>query len=550
MKKILSIVIGLTSISLFSQELTTIKVTVPNKTDEVFIVGNQESLGDWNPSKIKMGRVSDFERELNLNLTFPATFKFTRGNWNSEGITGNFQNNPNSTLNSFKEQVKYDIKGWTDNYNSDYYKFSFELQKNYSEILQQERTIAISLPKNYNPKNKYSVVYVLDANTLLEPALINSKLLSETDNIPESIIVGIYHNNRDNEVKPNLGYNSEVDENFLLDGTEKFKNYLFDELVTKISKEYNTTDYNTIIGHSDTGHFVLNLPFQKKNPFQGIIALSVNSESDFFKRKIKDYLKNQKETIFFGYGNFDNGFKELAIEIEKQIKENKLINNNLNVSGFNATHTQLPSLAMSSAIKFLYKDYKNFNNLLLSETHSNLDMEKYVSDYIATNKKYGESISFTKDDIFTLIEISVEKNDRNLFRKLADYNNKQDDKIEKHLLFYFAKEIEDFESADKYLNVITESKDENDYDLVYFNLEHNYISYFLKKKNNPKQALEFLEKMINKSDKYKLEFAYAYARTGITYGIEKKKSEKYLKYCEQNFKENRIFDKNDINKLK
>ena len=29
-----------------------LKVTVPNKEDEVFITGNQESLGNWNPSKI------------------------------------------------------------------------------------------------------------------------------------------------------------------------------------------------------------------------------------------------------------------------------------------------------------------------------------------------------------------------------------------------------------------------------------------------------------------------------------------------------------------
>lgn len=550
MKDILSIILILISANVFSQELTTIRVTVPNNTDDVYIVGNQKSLGDWGPSNVLMNKISDFEREIALKLTFPATFKFTRGDWNSEGIIGHFQNNPNNTISAFTENVNYNIKGWSDEFYSDFFKFPFQLQKGYSEILKEDRTIAISLPDNYNSQKEYSVIYVLDANTLLEPVLTNSMLLSETDNIPAVIIVGIYHNNRDKEVKPNLGYNSDVDEEFLLDGTAKFKNYLFNELVPYINKEYKTSNYNSIIGHSDTGHFVLNLPFQKFNPFQGIVALSVNSESEYFNDKITKYLKRQKETIFFGYGHFDNGFKELALKIDNQIKTEEFDNPNLNVSSFNASHTQLPVLAMSSAIKFLYKDYKNFNNLLQSKSQTNFNVEKYVSNYISANEKYGESISFTKDDIFALIEISLEKKDIGLFREVAEYSQRQNDKIEKHLLFYFAKEIGDVESADNFINEISESKDDNDYELVYSNLEYNYVSYFLTKKENPKQALEFLERMINKSDKYKLEFAYTFAKIGITNGIEKKMSKEYLKYCERNFKENRIFGKEDLKKLK
>lgn len=64
----------------------TFKVQVPNAIDEVYIAGNQESLGNWNPSKIKMNRISDFEREISLPLTFPIELKFTKGNWESEAI--------------------------------------------------------------------------------------------------------------------------------------------------------------------------------------------------------------------------------------------------------------------------------------------------------------------------------------------------------------------------------------------------------------------------------------------------------------------------------
>jgi predicted alpha/beta superfamily hydrolase len=64
-----------------------INVKVLNKDDEVFIAGNQESLGNWNPSKVKFNKVSDFERTLKVNVQFPIAFKLTKGSWQMEGLT-------------------------------------------------------------------------------------------------------------------------------------------------------------------------------------------------------------------------------------------------------------------------------------------------------------------------------------------------------------------------------------------------------------------------------------------------------------------------------
>ena len=47
MKKIFVQILILSTIFTFGQEITTIKVAVPNKTDEVLITGNQISLGNW-----------------------------------------------------------------------------------------------------------------------------------------------------------------------------------------------------------------------------------------------------------------------------------------------------------------------------------------------------------------------------------------------------------------------------------------------------------------------------------------------------------------------
>lgn len=65
---------------------------VPDKKDTVYITGNQSALANWDPSKLKMNRLSDLEREIRLNIHSPAMFKFTRGSWKTEAeVEGNPQ---------------------------------------------------------------------------------------------------------------------------------------------------------------------------------------------------------------------------------------------------------------------------------------------------------------------------------------------------------------------------------------------------------------------------------------------------------------------------
>lgn len=71
----------------------TIKVKVLNKKETIYITGNQDNLGNWNPKKIKMYKISDLEREVKIKLKSPAQFKFTRGNWDTEAeVIGTYGN--------------------------------------------------------------------------------------------------------------------------------------------------------------------------------------------------------------------------------------------------------------------------------------------------------------------------------------------------------------------------------------------------------------------------------------------------------------------------
>lgn len=562
MTKILTTILLLSSIISFGQESTKIIVSVPEITDEVFIVGNQESLGNWVPNKVKMTKISDYEREITLNLTFPAEFKFTRGSWETEGYINNFfEDKPNIVLKS-NEPVNFGVKSWKDRQQKKgYFKYDFEIKHQYSEILGEDRAIGIKIPNNYNPNQKYSVIYVLDAHDLLNPFLVTTELLSKQkigdgidygqDNIPQVILVGVIHNNRGKDVAPLETYDNGKNFSLLSKTSNQFKNYLFDELVPQINLSYSTSGYNVIVGHSNSGHFVLNLPLFKENPFNGIIALSVNGNyNKGYSSLVEEYIKDTDLPIFLGYGTLDTGFNELAQELEEKKKIKKLLNPNLKIQSFEGTHNQVPTLASSASLKFMFNDYKNFTNFISESKKNDFTVKDYIDNYIVKNKNYGLNIEVTGSDLYSLADMACQKLDVELFRKIVAFSDNSFDKIANHLIFYSAKQIGDHKLADERLKILEESNDINDIFTVFVNFNSSYKDYFLNVKKDPKKALDFLETFIGKSNEYKLGFSYFYAKIGIEYKFELKKSKEYLKYCEKNYRDNPFFTKQDIENLK
>ncbi|TXD59784.1 hypothetical protein ES044_08950 [Polaribacter sp. IC066] len=55
----------------------TLKVKTLSKKDTIYTTGSQTNLGNWRPDKVKMKKVSTFERALTLKIKSPAQFKIT-----------------------------------------------------------------------------------------------------------------------------------------------------------------------------------------------------------------------------------------------------------------------------------------------------------------------------------------------------------------------------------------------------------------------------------------------------------------------------------------
>lgn len=101
----------------FSKETyeITLRIKVPNNKDEVYVTGNQVSLGNWNPASIKMKRISEYEREVKVTVHTPSELKFTRGTWETEGEVKNNGGFNNVIINP-KKQRKFalEIIEWVD----------------------------------------------------------------------------------------------------------------------------------------------------------------------------------------------------------------------------------------------------------------------------------------------------------------------------------------------------------------------------------------------------------------------------------------------------
>lgn len=93
----------------------TITVVVPNKNDKVFITGNQAGIGNWNVKELKLNKISDFERQIKLEVHSPAMFKFTRGTWETEAIVKHNDGMQNITIKANeKANFNFEIIDWID----------------------------------------------------------------------------------------------------------------------------------------------------------------------------------------------------------------------------------------------------------------------------------------------------------------------------------------------------------------------------------------------------------------------------------------------------
>jgi predicted alpha/beta superfamily hydrolase len=146
-----------------------------------------------------------------------------------------------------------------------------------SAKLGEERTIYVSTPASYNlTAQSYPVLVLLDAND--EPqftaAVANVRFLSSRNAIPDLLVVGIT-NGKDRThdmAPPATGAGAK---NFPTAGGAKvFADFILDEVLPRVRKQYRALPATVLAGHSFGGLFALDVAATRPGVFAGIVAMS------------------------------------------------------------------------------------------------------------------------------------------------------------------------------------------------------------------------------------------------------------------------------------
>jgi len=291
----------------------------------------------------------------------------------------------------------------------------------HSKILNEDRTLLIHLPRNYEKSTiDYPVLYLLygnHVNTYFAEAVAILDLLGPSGRIPELILVGIMNTNRYRDLIPRGGDGTPT-------GIEAFVQFLNEELFPFIESNHRTKDYRIIMGPQAGANFTVYTMFEHpdmfnagiiNNPFRwtgGRDIMMQNARLFFEKNKTFD------KFIFITYEDSDS-FAVEGIEYIKRFFEMVKVYNpkdftlSLNFIEDNDEFHQ--PLGLRQGLKTLFEDYpfpehikvETLDDILahyrkLSQEYGfNVDAPEHVltmngADYLMEKGKIDEAVTILK----------------------------------------------------------------------------------------------------------------------------------------------------------
>ncbi len=172
----------------------------------------------------------------------------------------------------------------------------------YSSHVMDTFKLFISTPKGYSrdSSRRYPLIIILDANAFFESTLAELKFYSFIGQIPKSIVVGVGYKHfqaMDSLRSRDYTFPTAIPEYemVLSGGADNFKEFIDQELIPKLSKDYNIdNDASTMCGHSLGGYFTLyyGLKSIAENSFTIKNIVSASPSLHYNHRYLFDMVKN------------------------------------------------------------------------------------------------------------------------------------------------------------------------------------------------------------------------------------------------------------------
>lgn len=173
-----------------------------------------------------------------------------------------------------------------------------------STALGEERTILVRVPPGYDrTTQRFPVVLMLDAHAPqngMMASIIESQAFAGT--MPEMILVGIQNTSRTRDLTPTKTERADSG------GGNKFLDFVEQEVLPLVDRNYRTESYRVFAGHSLGGLTVVYAMLSRPHLFGGYIAASpvLHWDNSYVIKKTDELFKTQKEfkkSLFISLGD-------------------------------------------------------------------------------------------------------------------------------------------------------------------------------------------------------------------------------------------------------
>jgi predicted alpha/beta superfamily hydrolase len=290
-----------------------------------------------------------------------------------------------------------------------------ELKVFESKILNEKRKIRIQVPAGMKSWDSYPVLYVLDGEAQTTMTAGQVQYLSESYKIiPNLIVVGIENTDRIRDLTPthhNIGPDGKPDTSARAfgrnsGGGEKFLQFIREELMPYIQRQYHPAPYNILAGHSLGGLMALYCLVNHPEYFNAYIAISPSLQWDnkVMLQQAAQKLNASKTAdriLFFSDANEDSAFHQNQVELLSLLQKK-------NVKGFkfthafypNETHISEPVKAFYDGIRFVYPEWHlPYNSSAFKKAMSS----KIIKDhYLKLSASYNYNVVPLHDEMIAI----------------------------------------------------------------------------------------------------------------------------------------------------
>jgi hypothetical protein len=295
--------------------------------------------------------------------------------------------------------------------------------KIYSDKLSAEREITIQLPRDYNldEEKRYPVFIVFDGDYLFKIVSGNVDYMSFWGDIPEAIVVGI------NQIDSRYNDTSIVDNiNFTpISSTAKFFEFVSQELIPYINKNYRTTNFRVAVGHERTANFINFFLIKKVPIMNGYIAVSPK-----YTKKMKEYLAqyliSSSQNIYYYLSTSNEDFQSISEDVlDFNQRLDSLNNENIHYKFQNLavpSHYTLPAYTIPYSIEDMFSIYKDINRIEYDSIILKLETSpvKYLEEkYEKIKNHFGVIKEISINDFIAVEQYIDEKEKFHFFKDLA-----------------------------------------------------------------------------------------------------------------------------------